>query len=541
MRNNIVNFLLLILFSQCANQTSPNGGPQDKKVPELISSKPKNNQLNFGGEKIEVEFDEYVKLKDPAEEIMITPSIGKDTKYIAKKNKIVIIPKTKWNPNTTYSISFRDAVQDITESNSAFNLRLAFSTGSEIDSLQLVGVVSQLYKEEIPEKITVAVYQSDTFNIFNHQPTYFTKTDKKGRFVISNLKAGDYYIYAFDDKNKNLKAESKSERYGFLKKKIELSRGYDSIRIPMIRVDARDIKLTNIRHTGKITRVKFNKPIDSVQLTNYSSKKLIYTFGDTQEELIFYKENLNKDSIKIKLHVSDSTGHSFDTVTYIKSIETKVVKETFKLTAPKLNFNIETEKLTATFAFNKPITKLNLDSMYVQIDSTTFQPISIKEITIDTLHHILKIEKPIHQTPIEKNSKAENPILVLGKGAFVSIEADSSKALNNTIQIPKEEATGSLSLEIITDEKHFLLELLARDGEIVKRLSSLKKYTFKNLIPSEYKIRIIIDTNNNGIWDAGNFDKRIEPENVILYKTFEGRYTTPVRANWEVGPLVIRF
>lgn len=79
--------LILLAFSQCANQTSPGGGPQDKKPPELLSSNPANNQKNFTGKTIELTFDEYVKLKSPDEEVLISPSIGKDIKYTARKAK----------------------------------------------------------------------------------------------------------------------------------------------------------------------------------------------------------------------------------------------------------------------------------------------------------------------------------------------------------------------------------------------------------------------------------------------------------------------
>ncbi|MCX8491039.1 MAG: Ig-like domain-containing protein, partial [Cyclobacteriaceae bacterium] len=105
--------LAVVIFAQCANQTSPNGGPQDKRPPELLSSNPKNNQRNFKGEKIELTFDEYIKLKDPSEEIMISPTVGKETKFQVKKNKLVIILKQKLVENATYNISFRDGVQDI--------------------------------------------------------------------------------------------------------------------------------------------------------------------------------------------------------------------------------------------------------------------------------------------------------------------------------------------------------------------------------------------------------------------------------------------
>jgi hypothetical protein len=171
-------FILLpsILLLQCARQSQPAGGPQDKQPPELQTSTPENGQKNFKGKIIELTFDEGVKLKDPQEEIIITPSVGSKTKFIAKKNKVIITPENNWKDSTTYSIAFRGGIQDLNESNPAEDLHLAFSTGPTIDSLNISGTVSEIFKDKIPEKISVALYQSDTFDIFKHKPTYFSKT-----------------------------------------------------------------------------------------------------------------------------------------------------------------------------------------------------------------------------------------------------------------------------------------------------------------------------------------------------------------------------
>ena len=133
-----------------------------------------------------------------------------------------------WQENTTYNINFRDGVQDLNEGNPAENLRIAFSTGAIIDSLIIAGRVKETFSEKAPDKITVALYQSDTFNIYNHTPTYFTKCNKEGVFSIQNLKPGTYYVYAFDDKNKNLKVDSKTERFGFKTLPVMLNQNADS-------------------------------------------------------------------------------------------------------------------------------------------------------------------------------------------------------------------------------------------------------------------------------------------------------------------------
>lgn len=534
----------LIVFAQCANQTSPNGGPQDKKPPELISSNPKNNQRNFKGEKIELTFDEYIKLKDPSEEIMISPAVGKETKFVVKKNKLVIVPKQKLAENTTYNISFRDAVQDINEGNPVFNLRLAFSTGDEIDSLNVSGNVYQLFKEEPAEKITVGLYQADTFNIFNHQPTYFTKTDKKGNFTLTNLKAGLYNIYAFDDKSKNLKVESKSERFGFLTKKFNTVDKVDTLKIPLMQVDARPIKITSIRNTLRTSSIRLSKSIDSVHVESDFKNYFVNYFGDQQNEIVFYgilEEQPLEDSLKINLHLLDSVGNKLDTIAYIKSVKVKTIKEKFVINFTPVKYDYQAKTITTTGNFNKLISHVNTDSIYIQIDSTHFKQVEKKNITIDSLHHRINLTVDLNLPEPEKDNPSTNPILIFGKGAFVSIEQDSSKARNEVIRIQQEEELGSLSVEIQTNEKNFILQLLTSKGEVLETKTNIKKNTFAYLTPQEYKLRIIIDRNANRKWDPGSFEKAIAPEQVITYKTFDGKTLIPVRANWEVGPLLIKF
>jgi hypothetical protein len=321
---------------------------------------------------------------------MISPAVGKETKFVVKKNKLVIVPKQKLAENTTYNISFRDAVQDINEGNPVFNLRLAFSTGDEIDSLNVSGNVYQLFKEEPAEKITVGLYQTDTFNIFNHQPTYFTKTDKKGNFTLTNLKAGLYNIYAFDDKSKNLKVESKSERFGFLTKKFNTVDKVDTLKIPLMQVDARPIKITSIRNTLRTSSIRLSKSIDSVHVESDFKNYFVNYFGDQQNEIVFYgilEEQPLEDSLKINLHLLDSVGNKLDTTAYIKSVKVKTIKEKFTISFTPTQYDYQAGTITTTGNFNKLISSINTDSIYIQIDSTHFKAVEKKNISIDTLHH----------------------------------------------------------------------------------------------------------------------------------------------------------
>jgi uncharacterized protein (DUF2141 family) len=542
--SKVILLLTPIVLTGCASVTTPTGGPKDEAPPELVESNPANGQKNFKGQSIELTFNEDLKLKDPKEEILITPSPGKNNSFTVKKNKVIIEPENPWEENTTYSINFREGIQDITEGNPAENLRLAFSTGETIDSLSVEGNVAFTFSEKVPEKITVALYQSDTFNIFNHTPTYFTKINKEGFFSIQNLKRGYYYIYAFDDKNKNLKVESKTEKFGFTSSPILLTENKDSLKINLIMVDARPPAITSIRHTTETSLIRINKNADSIRISLADKSKALATFGDTKNELIFYHDFENTDSLKVDLFIRDSVQQQLDTIFYIKRTETKVAKEGFSLKEISSNYNLQTKNFKHEISFNKPIAEINTDSIYIKIDSLTTINFSDKDLKIDTLNHKVSIETKIEiieEEQSEKSKKKDKPYLRIGKGAIISYQSDSSKSITKEITILKEDDTGLVTGSIETKEENFIIQLLTTNDVLIQELRNQKNFSIKFLKPDTYKVRIIIDTNGNGKWDAGNFLQKIEPEKIIYFKSEENKYTFPIRANWEYGPLVIKF
>ena len=554
---------LALLLAGCASLTSPNGGPKDLKPPILDSqkTKPANNQTNYKNKSVELVFNEPVKLNNPKEEIMISPSPGKNVDIRAKGNKVTITPEEPWQENTTYSIVPREGIQDVTESNSAPNLKLAFSTGNIIDSLSIEGRIKNLLLGSVAEKITVALYTQDTFDIFKHPPTYFTKTDKAGRYRIDNIKAGTYRIYAFDDKNKNLKVESRTERYGFLSQPIELQERKDSVNIGLVLMDSRPLKITSVRNVGTITRLRFSKYL--VDYAIKADQQITHGFGDTQTEVVLW--NPPHDSLRITLTATDSIQTQIDSTFYIKKTITKPIPEPFKWSPTDPLIEAETATFKATLNYNKPITDLNIDSLLIEIDSAstfTKEEAKIKkqnkEKKIKTLDSIptikftkddIKINDRKKEITLKKvlDKKMFGPesdpklILKAGKGFMLSIDGDTSKAMSTRIPVLWQEDTGILHVQIQTQEKDYLVQLLSRDGKILSSVPNVKKHLFKNLTPAEYSIRIVLDKNKNGKWDPGYIGRGEEPEKVLFYTGANGKQTFPMRANWEYGPLLIKF
>ncbi len=566
-----LHWLLITAFAlaaSCARQTTPTGGPKDSIPPNLISSVPTQEQVKFGAQRVELTFDEAIQLSSPKEQIIITPNVGKDFEATVKKNQVVVTFDKPLLDNTTYAISFRESIQDITEKNPAQNLRLAFSTGDYIDSLSISGFVYELLLSKESKDATVALYQSDTFNIFQHKPSYITKTDAKGIFQIANLKPGAYYIYAWMDNNRNLIVDSKSEAYGYRANQISLSENQKNIEIPLVRLDARPLKLTSARSSGTFYNIKTSKGLKHFRIK--APDHTIYaSYGTDQENVRIYNDQSITDSLLVAFTASDSILNKVDTALYVKFSKREIKPEAFEVANNAFTLSGATGILQGSIRTNKPLAHINFDSTYYKIDSAHIIQFTQADLTIDSIQNIITFRKTVDKTllvkkPIdipqkkasdtavkaappaikEKLKKTPKPViehqLYFGKAAFLSIEGDSSKSVATQLKPTTLESTGMIHTELKTKETNFIVQLLFKDKVVASR-SNILKVTFEDLEPGDYKIRVITDTNKDGQWTPGNFFSRIEPERIVYYKNDKATQIVSLKANWELGPLLITF
>ncbi|HEX6227579.1 MAG TPA: Ig-like domain-containing protein [Chryseolinea sp.] len=556
------HWIFYLLFAlACARQTAPTGGPKDSIPPTLIASIPKQGQVNFKGTSVELSFSESILLSNPKEQILITPSIGKAFDIKAKKNQVTITFQEPLNDSTTYAINFREAVQDITEKNPAEMLKLAFSTGPYIDSLSIEGTVYDALEATAIKDATVALYQNDTFDIFKHNPVYITKSDAKGTFRIENLKPGRYFIYGMEDKNKNLLADSKSEAFGFLRDSIQLEKNVSGVTLPFFHLDSRPLKLTSARPSNTYFNIKAAKNLTTFNFMPPGKEPIVASFGPDQTNVYVYNTFPDSDSVLTRFTARDSLNNLVDTTFYIKFSDRNATPEPFNLQLSRFQVTGTKGLINGQIKFTKPVIELNFDSIYYSIDSTQRVSFDRTNIRWDSLHNILFLEKtfdksllpkavdpvsrPISrapQRPSAGNPTTKAPIehqLYLGNAAFISIEGDSSKKLTERLPPSTLEDTGILLVEIKTEAKHFLVQLMTKDFEVIASKRNTKKFNFEDLKPGDYQLRLVIDENNDGKWSPGNFYIFQEPEPVIFYKNEKGAPILSLKANWELGPLLI--
>jgi hypothetical protein len=75
---------------------------------------------------------------------------------------------------------------------------------------------------------------------------------------------------------------------------------------------------------------------------------------------------------------------------------------------------------------------------------------------------------------------------------------------------------------------------------VIQSRNNTPALSFEDLPPGDYQIRVILDLNADQSWTPGNFLKSQEPEPIHFYKNEKGSLQINIKANWELGPLLIK-
>lgn len=566
----------LYLYS-CATRAVPTGGPKDTIPPRLINTIPINKSLNFNGNTIVLNFDEFIKIKDLNNQLIITPRLKEDIEHKINKRSLIINLNEKLDSNTTYTFNFQDGVQDITESNPARDLILAFSTGDYIDSLFIEGNVKDLLTDKTIENAVVALYPyNDTSNVFNHKPQYFTRTKKEGYFRLENLKNNVYKIYAYSDANKNLTLQSDTEPYGFIADSIVLDTSITDITIPLVKRNVKEFILQSARSSGKYYEIRLSKYIEDYTLTPIQeTEDSLISNKATDPSIIRVYNTISSDSVLTIVNAIDTVGQQVLDTVAIKFAPTQRKSDPATAKISPASSTTILEEYEGILEFNKPIKAVHLDSIFFYYDSLMIVPVEAHEIewnkfkdkltiktkldkallereipqadtlTTDTtnlnIEEIVQEEEENTTSQSRRNKKEEGKkivskfekrnnqiMLFMAKGSFITIENDTLAEIKTLHSFQKMEDLGLIKGTISTEYTSYIIQLLDKTRKVAREIKNESNFIFRNLTPGEYHIRILIDNNEDGEWSLGNILENIPPEEVYFYPE-----PLIIRANWE--------
>lgn len=565
-------YMLNQLFHGCASPSTINGGPQDTIPPVLLEANPPNGKVNFSGTTIELIFSEDISASKLKQELIITPFIENEYKYISKKQAIQIEFEKSFPDSTTFILNFANGIGDLNENNAVVNLKYAFSTGSFIDSLVVSGYVFDLITNEPAENYLISLYDSDTSSVFEHKPTYFAYADKEGLFKIENIKSGSYHVYAFDDENQNLTLESTTEKHGLLTDTLSLDTTSVQLEIPVVLQDASNLTLVRERSQSNRFDARYSKYIQDFQIVPVDSARILLdrNLVENNEVLRFYPTDLAPgDSIGYYISAVDSLGTTVHDTIYVKFEGNTARIQAFEATVSSKQYTISADSVGYRIIANKPIklfdpTLITFTVDSVQIPYKLDSSVSYKANRLKT-ELVFKVPKlfstsaqyldTITSTMTADTSRINQDSVFAAsrkyykdlprnryelrfrKGWLISIEKDSAEASSVIMTLPKLADAGLVRGSIYTTEKSYFIELIDKDGRIIATMNNPPDtFEFKNVPPGNYRLRVKIDKNEDGQWSYGNIRKHTAPEPIFhMEESFE------IRANWELEGIDLSF
>jgi len=359
--------LILIILAACARQGSPTGGPKDEDPPVPLRSKPINYSTNFTDDKIIIQFDEYIVLKNLNQEMLVSPPLDEDPMVRLRGKNLIIKLLSERQDSTTYGINFYESITDLNEGNLLKNFQFEFSTGDRFDSTYLGGFVKDAYNYKTEKGFYVMLYEAMNDTIpRTTKPNLIAKTDEEGHFFVSNLKSCPYYIFALRDLNNNMLFDLPNEAIAFIDstfkpsfKEIEVE---DSlIVIDSISPDFKDTIFVDSVHRYK----KFVTTIDNIQLLffqeDFEQQYFKTSYRKDREQVIFAFNREVGDSFSIKPLVDTA----YNPIWYVQEKQTPKDSLIFWLNDSVL-YNIDSLKFEVSY-----VMKDSNAQNYIKTDTIT--------------------------------------------------------------------------------------------------------------------------------------------------------------------------
>ena len=162
--------LALLLLQGCARMGNPDGGWYDETPPKVIGAEPAEGATNVSKKKIYINFDEFIKIDNPTENVVVSPPQLEAPEIKGQGKRIAIELVDSLKPNTTYTIDFSNAISDNAEGNPLGDYAYTFSTGDHIDTLQVSGYVLSAEDLEPVKGILVGLYNDLSDTAFQKKP-----------------------------------------------------------------------------------------------------------------------------------------------------------------------------------------------------------------------------------------------------------------------------------------------------------------------------------------------------------------------------------
>ena len=552
--------MLPLFFPSCANTTeAPSGGKKDTIPPYIIDIKPLPGAVGvpLQGATFVFTFNEYVSIKTPAN-IFLSPPQNRIPKSRIRGHNLIVSFEEPLQPNTTYTLSFTDAIADTNEGNMFPGYTYVFSTGSQIDSMLITGTVLDCNTLAPVKGATVLLHKDHSDSaLFKHRPYAAVKTDDWGYFVLPYIQDTLYRLYAIRDANPDNIYDPESETVAFIDSLIRPKMVSSDTLPEMLKYDMTDtvrcqarrseyeLKLfrekpskqyivKKVRTAERSAYLTFQAPgawIDSLWIRGFRDDQVISQFNILQDSLELWVNSRRAAPDTMRIYVNyrktDSLGRLVPTQEIVK-LPMPADKRTFSKSSRR---NLQHEDTICVYSlkaqpetveqngfeleFRNPIITAWFDSLDFRAINTR-QRESKAEFTVeqDSLNLRRYILRPKNKLQPGFQYSMRVPYRI-----FRDINGFWSDSTVVRVSLPTDETLSVLELELSGVDRKIIVELLGEKRDRVLRsyvVDSDGSVRFPYLKEGRYSIRITDDGNRNSIVDTGSLLEHRQPETVVF-------------------------
>lgn len=572
--------MVFLLLASCAKMGQPDGGWYDETPPKVIGATPADGGVNVKDKKVRIYFDEFIKVDNPTEKVVVSPPQLEVPEIKASGKMIQVSLVDSLKANTTYTIDFSDAISDNNEGNPMGNYTYSFSTGEAIDTMEVSGYVLEAENLEPIKGILVGLYADTADSAFKTKPMLrVSRTDSRGRFVIKGVAAGSYRIYALQDMDGNYMFNQKSEKLGFCHDIIVPSSKPD-VRQDTTWVDSLHIKsIDQVGYThflpDNIVLRAFTEVLTDRYLLKSERKQancfsLFFSYGDSilpqikglnfdadnafimeasekQDSLTYWLRDtalVNQDTLSIALtyRMTDTTGVLRNQTDTLSLLSKEPYAKRQKALAKELaEWTKKQEKLKKRGMPYDSVMAVKPLEVQVGVSSTLDPDKNIifgfntplAKADTAAIHLYAKHDTLWYRAPLEFKPLGNRKYMLRGEwrpdieyslevdsAAFEDIYGLASKPIKQGFKVNSLDTYGTLLVNVTHsfDDKPLLVQLLNGQDQVVKQVNAVNGVAeFYYLKPDKYYLRLIVDRNGNGQWDTGCYDRDEQAEEVYYY------------------------
>lgn len=407
------------------------------------------------------------------------------------------------------------------------------------------------------------------------------RTDSRGHFIVRGVAPGRYHIFALQDQDGDYRYGQRSEMMGFSDQIIEPTFKDDIRQDTLWKDSLRIMSIDRVHYTHFLpddvclrvfnatisTRylLKSERPDPRYLLLNYSYpdsvlptiKGLNFDATDAflierpvagKDSLLYWLRDtalVNQDTLRLSVttSITDTLGvlrQQTDTLEFLSKVsyarrlkeqqkkieEWQKDQEKKKKRGEPYDSIMPPEALALKF---EPSQSLDPDQNITITSPTPLEPVDTAMIhlyshqqndslwykepydlrRLSDMTYVLRASwRPDMEYSLETDS-----------AAFRDIYGTVTKAQKMGLKVPGNDTYASLLITINgMSGKHLLVNLLDKSGNVVKTDTvDNGQAEFYYLKEGDYYVSLIIDANHNGKWDTGDYDLKLQPEQVYFY------------------------